>query len=332
MIKFCNECLKEVSCSYHEQNTSIIVDDIPVTYLRKYYICDECKNEFLDDLYDYDVTTVNAYLRQHNGIITIDEINKILNQYDIGKKPLSLILGLGEVNVIRYLNGTTPTKEISDILKSILNNPFIFELYLYANRDKISNVAYKKSLGKAKQLELTNSHSKLYNSALYIIHKLDEVDPLSLQKILYFANGFSLKIINKKLFSDLPMAWKHGPVYGEIYECFSYYKGDKIDYSELFNNMEFVLDDQEKDYLDSIIELFGCYSGTVLREMSHLTTPWMNARKGLSDEDPSNRIIEENDMDLYFSDICDRYQVSHAKDISKYSNELFKKAKKKLFS
>ena len=331
MIKFCDNCLKDVECTYNEKITEIEINNVKIKYLKKYYICSECNSEFLDDLFDYDTQVVNNELRKHYDIITTDEINEILTKYNIGKKPLSLVLGLGEVNIIRYLDGANPTREISDLLKNILNSPLLFELYLYGNKDKISETAYKKSLGKTKQLELVDNHSKLYNSSLYIISKLDEVDPLSLQKLLYFANGFSNLLLKNKLFNDIPKAWKHGPVYLDIYECFSYYKGDLIDYSELLKDREFNLTDDEKQYLDIIIKDFGCYSGPILREMSHLTDPWLIAREGLNIDEPSTRFIDEKDMDEYFKKIYDEYKIKNINDISKYSTELFNKAKNILF-
>lgn len=328
MIRFCDNCLKDVKCTYNEKEKEIEVDNIKVKYLKKYYVCSECNKEFLDDLADYDTQAVNNELRKHYDIITTDEINEILNKYSIGKKPLSIVLGLGEVNILRYLNGSNPTKEISNLLKMVLNNPFLYELYLINSKDNISEVAYEKSLGKTKQIELSKENSKLYRSALYMIKELDETDALSIQKNLFFANGFSSFFLGSKLFNDNPEAWIHGPVYKEIYDCFSYYKSNTIDYGELFKNIEVDLTEEEKNYLNEIILSFGIYSGSQLREMTHLTTPWLNARKGLKDEDYSSRIIDSNEMNKYFKDIYEKYNMKELKDIEKYSNDLSKLAKK----
>lgn len=332
MRRFCENCLKEVDCTYHEKEVEIEIENNKIEYLKKYYICNECHEEFLDDLYDYDVETVNNELRKKNHIITTDEIGEILEKYNIGKKPLSLILDIGEINIIRYLNGINPTREISDLLKGILENPFLYELYLKCNKDRITEIAYKKSLSKTVQLELVNKHSKLYNTALYIIYKLEEVDPLSLQKLLYFAFGFSKEFLKKDLFSDLPEAWIHGPVYEEIYDCFCYYKWDKIQYGELLKEREFNLEDEEKKYLDEIIECFGCYSGRILKEMTHLTKPWLEARAGLQENDFSKRKISRNEIEIYFQSVCDEYDMKNIKDIVKYSNDMLRKAKKNLIN
>ena len=327
MKKFCDNCLKIVECNYNEKDTTIDIDNKSITYLKKYYICDECGSEFLDDLYDYDIETVNDKLRELENIITTSEIKEISNKYNIGKKPLSLILGMGEVNIIRYLNGYNPTKEISDLLKNVLNNPFLFELYLMVNKDKISEIAYKKSLSKTKQLEFVNEKSKLYDTSLYIIYKLGEIDHLSLQKLLFFIHGFSNEFLGRNLFDDLPEAWIHGPVYREIYNCFSYYKGNKINYEDLLKSREYNLSNDEKKYIDVLIEDFGCYSGSLLREMTHLTTPWINARKNLDDSSYSNRVIEKNDINNYFKEIYDKYNMKSVEDIVKYSNDMFKKTR-----
>ena len=326
--EFCEFCMKDTECKYNERIKEEVIDNDRIKYLEKYYICSECNNELYGDLLDDNIIAANNELRKIHNIITIDEIKEIIDKYHIGKKPLSLILGLGEVNIIRYLNGANPTREISDLLKNILNNPFLFELFLNANKDKISNASYKKSLGKTKQLELINENSKLYNVTLYIINKLIEIDQLSVQKILFFANGFSKIFLGNNLFLDCPEAWVHGPVYKEIYDSLSYYKSDKIDYNELLSDREFELSDEEKKYIDVILESFGSYSGSILREMTHLTSPWINARDGLDIDEISSRKIDLDDMNDYFKEVYDEYKMHDLTDILKYSEKLFKKARK----
>lgn len=324
--KFCERCLKDTKCHVKEEVVTEVIEHQKITYLKKYYVCSECDQIIYDDFLDYNIETINNELRKNNNIITVSEIKEILEKYNIGKKPASLVLGLGEITLTRYLDGNNPTEENSLFLKEILNNPNLYELYLLTNKDKITEIAFKKSLGKTKQLELSNEHSKLYNIALYIINKLDEVTPLSLQKILYFADGFSKKILGEDLFNNSPEAWIHGPVYREIYECFSYYKSNTIYYSEILKDYEFNLTEEEKKYLDKITLIFGCYSGRILREMTHLTEPWVESRKGLAANEPTNRMIEKDQIDKYFNKVCEEYQIKTINDISNYSQSIFQKA------
>ena len=69
----------------------------------------------------------------------------ILKKYDIGKRPLSLLLGWGESTLTRYLDGDIPTKQYSNTLKKILNNPDDMKDLLEKNKDNIKDVAYRKS-------------------------------------------------------------------------------------------------------------------------------------------------------------------------------------------
>lgn len=197
---------------------------------------------------------------------------------------------------MRYLSGQNPTKDNSDLLKNILSNLFLYEIFLETNKDKITDVAYKKSLGKTKQIELVSDNSELYNTALYFINKSEELDPLSLQKILYFMSGFSNTFLNKKIFNTQAEAWKYGPVYKDTYDCFYYYQYNKIDYGEILNNrvLNFTVD--EIEYLNSILENFGCYSRAILRKMTYLTDPWIKSREGLDENEPSCIQISYEDM------------------------------------
>jgi hypothetical protein len=76
------------------------------------------------------------------NIITNEEINHFVELFNIGKRPLSLALGWGEATLTRYLNGDIPTKQYSQIMRSILKDPLIMESYLESNKDKISEIAY----------------------------------------------------------------------------------------------------------------------------------------------------------------------------------------------
>ena len=319
-------------CKYNEKLITEIIDGIEIEYLEKFYICNNCGSKIYGNFLDYNSITANNELRKKTGLITIDEIKEILNKYSIGKKPLSLVLGLGEITLIRYLEGKNPSKENSSLLKLIADNPTLYEMYLTVNHDKITDIAYKKSLGKTKQIEFTMGKAKIYDVSLYLISKLKEIDSLSLQKLLYFANGLSNKFLGKHLIEDESEAWKYGPVYKDIYECFSYYGYKKLDYDELLKNSSMNLTDNEKKYLDSIIKNFGLYGGGVLREMSHLTDPWINTRNGLNPDESSSRIISLDDMDSYFNRIIKKYNIEDVEDISKYSEDLFKIAKDKMLN
>lgn len=262
-------------------------------------------------------------------IITKVEIEEILEKYQIGKKPLSLVLGWGEVTIIRYLEGRVPDQFHSKILMEIKNNYLEFARYLEKNKDLITPLAYKKAISKIMELKLEEDNSLIYLISKHIIAKMEDTTPLALQKILYYIEGFSLALLDENILSSHPEAWVHGPVYPEIYNRFSYYSYHVIDAYEFatYRDLE-GLDEEKRQLIDAIIKCFGCYSGKILEEMTHLTRPWQKAREGLNDTDISNIKILENDMQTFFKEICCEYKISSVKDISKYSKKMFQRVVK----
>ncbi len=79
------------------------------------------------------------------NLVTKEQIEKILVSYNIGKKPLSLLLGWGETTICRYLDGDIPNEKYSNILFELLNSPQKYLELLEQNRANITEIAYTKS-------------------------------------------------------------------------------------------------------------------------------------------------------------------------------------------
>lgn len=259
-------------------------------------------------------------------IIKREEIEEILEKYQIGKKPLSLVLGWGEITIIRYLDGQTPNLFHSNILLSIKDNYYEFAKYLEKNKNLITPIAYKKASRKVKEMKKSEDQSKIYLIAKYIITKMDDTTPLALQKLLYYIEGFSLAILNQKIFTNHCEAWVHGPVYPEIYVRFSEYRYHSIDKKEFLDSINSnSLSFEETKLIEEVIKHFGCYSGKILESMTHQTLPWQKAREGISAIESSNHRISTTDMKDFFQEICNQYQIVSPKDISKYSKKMFQR-------
>ena len=122
------------------------------------------------------------------------------------------------------------------------------------------------------------------------------VTHLKLQKLLYFAQGLSLAINNKKVFSE---AWTHGPVIKEVYSDFSVCGRNEIKYSQNWNQVIEKINANSETF--KILQLtynnFGGYTAWQLREMSHVFKgPWQNtvSEKGM------NSIIDSELIRNYF--------------------------------
>ncbi|MFK5281891.1 Panacea domain-containing protein, partial [Lacticaseibacillus paracasei] len=62
------------------------------------------------------------------------------------------------------------------------------------------------------------------NAARYFLSKQDQEEPdisnLKLLKLLYYAQGTCLALLDRPLFSETIEAWRHGPVVPSVYQAF----------------------------------------------------------------------------------------------------------------
>lgn len=334
----CESCRNVISeCKVSMIKKEVDIDDSKLVYFEKVAVCPTCAGE----LYVPEIESENnkafqnAVLQMkkanHPENSILNTIDEILMKYKIGKKPLSLILGWGEATISRYYKDDSAISGIyKDTLESILNNPLVYEDFLEKNKGNITEVAYKKSR-KALDKELNLSvikkpKSKISSVYTYILMKTEDITPLALQKLLYFSQAFN-KIFNGEfIFEDDCEAWVHGPVYRETYEEFRHYQFNPIDgqiYADQYNQIDISF--KEREILDSVIENFGCYSGKILEEMTHMERPWMETRGDLSENEPCNLVIDKQLMEHYFTEVKEKYQLLNPADIADYSKALFNK-------
>ena len=246
-------------------------------------------------------------------VISIKEINEIIEKYNIGKRPLSIILGFGEITITRYLDGYPITKQKSNNLKEILNSPEEFLKYLEKNKDDISNIAYaksKRSVEKLLNIKFDNDN-ELENVSDYIVRNNDDITNLSLQKLLYYCQLFSYVIMDKPMFVSPCSAWDHGPVYKNIYYKY------KANGSELINNINIPNTNiNNKELVDEILKDFGCFSGKVLCFFTHTEETWKKGYQAI------DNTISDEDMIELAKTIKNKYNINSISDISKYSEAL----------
>lgn len=326
---FCEECNSLVEYEVKEINDSIEIKGKKYNYKRLIGYCKNCGEEISsNEINDENLNRIDKVYRNEENIITTEEINKILNKYKIGKKPLSKLLGWGEVTLIRYLNGDVPSKVYSEQLYKILNNEEYMNMLIEENKHLITERAYnnvKNAINKLGETTFENSiQTEIEIIAEYIIAIGKEITPLALQKILYYAQGFYKVFFGKFLFEDDCQAWVHGPVYVNIYEKYKEFKSANI-CIDIDYDIEDIIVDEKREILDAIIKYFGYYNGKALEKMSHYETPWINARKGLLPSENSNNIINKEDIKDYFEKVRNKYDMLNILDIKKYSDDQFRR-------
>lgn len=318
---FCEECRKLVNYNVSEKETIRNLKDTAVQFNEKIATCCECGCEvYVDELNEDNLNELYRQYRIANDIITLDKIKEIPKMYNIGKRPLSLVLGWGEQTFTRYYDGYIPSAQYSKVLEQIYADPYEFLTILNTNKNKITTITYSKSKTAAEQLMYKYCVS-ITDVANYILNQCNDITPLALQKALYYSQGFYFAFFNNFLLKEDCEAWVHGPVYRDIYDSYKDYKYETINDFQPVNPNVFT--PNQKNILDNVIRSFCCYGGKVLEEFTHSETPWNKTRGNLPLDAASNRTIEKSLICKYFTDVVKKYNMLNPNDISEYAVDMF---------
>jgi uncharacterized phage-associated protein len=105
----------------------------------------------------------------------------------------------------------------------------------------------------------------------------DSITNLKLQKLLYYAQGVNLALSDTPLFMNRIEAWTHGPVVPEVYRSYKQHGAQAIP-TEPVDLDEYPKD--MRDLLDEVYEVFGQFTASKLRTMTHSEPPWKLTPQG----------------------------------------------------
>lgn len=319
---FCPECREHSHWELKKEVRAYEIKGKTYNFEMPFAYCKNCGEEIeVHGLMDLRAGELDRQYREAEDIVSIKDIENLMELYNIGKAPLSLALGFGEITITRYLKGQIPSKEYSDVIKKALESPGYMLVLLNENIEKIGLPAYKKAESSIKELQsLLNLSEKMLSVISYIFEKAREVTPLALQKMLYFIEGFFMAFYNTTLYKEDCVAWLHGPVYEAVYDIFKTFKFSPIDDLRfvILKNRFNDLSQREKEVIDLIVDSFGMYSGKALEVITHKEEPWINARKGFSPTEPSRVCIPKKDIEKYFKDVYAKYDIKSLDGVKQY--------------
>ena len=140
--------------------------------------------------------------------------------------------------------------------------------------------------------------------AFYFIKKgREEGKPITnkkLQKLVYYAQAWSLVLNNEKLFNERIEAWVHGPAIPDLYDKFKKFGAEPISVDE--KDLHFSLSDKQVEVLDNVWKVYGKYDANYLEVLTHSELPWQEARTGLEISDTSNNEISEESIKNFYSE------------------------------
>ena len=131
-----------------------------------------------------------------------------------------------------------------------------------------------------------------FDVAAYILEREGEIATLKLQKLVYFAQAWSLSLDEKPLFDEKIEAWPNGPV---IKDLFGYHRGRHYISSIAVGDSE-KLDEDQRATVDMLLENYGGKPAYWLERLSHCDTAWIEARGGLSPTEMGDTEIAVDSM------------------------------------
>lgn len=326
-IVFCPECRQDVRFSVREKPDSAELKGEVYEFISKNAYCDECGTEvYVPEIEDENLKSLYAVYRQKHNIISLEDIQAIPEKYNIGKRPLSLLLGWGEQTFSRYYEGDMPSKQYSEKLKQVLSDPAYYLSLLESGKENLkSEKAYEKSKAATDALLSipVALQSKLDLVVEYLLSQCQDITHLSLQKALYYVQGFYKAFFRSFIFEEDCEAWVHGPVYRDIYRRYSGYCYDPIDSVEVPDISS--MPAEEKVLLDSVVKHICCYSGKTLESFTHVETPWISTRGNLPAEASTDKVIPKKIIGDYFSSVKDKYCMLNPTNIKDYVQDMFSK-------
>jgi uncharacterized phage-associated protein len=113
----------------------------------------------------------------------------------------------------------------------------------------------------------------------------NDLTPMKIQKLIYFAHGWHLSLAEKPLIDEQIQAWKFGPVVHSIYRAFrdfgnspvsSYATEVKVENGRLLTEIPKIPEDSvAMKLVEKIWEVYGKYDGVQLSNATHQSdTPW----------------------------------------------------------
>lgn len=140
----------------------------------------------------------------------------------------------------------------------------------------------------------------VFDVAEYILRKTGPMSAMKLQKLVYYAQAWSLVWDDRPIFQNRIEAWANGPVVRDLYDV---HKGRyQLAPGELIRNSDPQLTQEQRETIDTVLAAYGSKSAQWLSDQTHSEDPWLRARDGLEDgERGSREITLESLLEFYSS-------------------------------
>jgi uncharacterized phage-associated protein len=139
----------------------------------------------------------------------------------------------------------------------------------------------------------------VHDVAAYILHKTGKITAMKLQKLVYYAQAWSLVWDENPLFHEKIEAWANGPVVPSLYKK---HRG-KYFLSQWLHGDRSKLSKTQRDTINAVLDFYGDKSSQWLSDLTHMEDPWKNARQAIPPGVRSDKEITHASMAEYYSSL-----------------------------
>nr|USU33794.1 DUF4065 domain-containing protein [Methylobacterium sp. OTU13CASTA1] len=130
----------------------------------------------------------------------------------------------------------------------------------------------------------------------------DAITHLKLQKLVYYAQAWSLALRDRPLFDEDMQAWAHGPVADSVYQIYRDSGWHALPVPEHTPALE----QEDVEHLSTILQTYGDFSAKHLERMTHAEDPWLEARGDLPDEARCRDPIHKETMARFYRELYEQ--------------------------
>lgn len=140
----------------------------------------------------------------------------------------------------------------------------------------------------------------VHDVAAYILQKQGGMSAMKLQKLVYYAQAWTLAWLDRPLFAERIEAWANGPVVPALWP---HHRGKFAVTPPWPLGSPEALTADEKGAIDRVLDFYGDKSPQWLSDLTHMERPWREARGNLSEDTPSGAVIAVELMADYYSNL-----------------------------
>ena len=122
------------------------------------------------------------------------------------------------------------------------------------------------------------------------------INNAQLQRLLYYVQAWHLAERDRPLFPDKFQAWIYGPAIPHVYWMYDAHGWQPIPCPEKIP----ALSECDTAFIRAIADDYIALDEWQLQDLACSEAPWLNARGGIPDVDPSTTEISEDDMRTFY--------------------------------